>query len=147
MLSDDMEKLDIIVGKRCMEISEVIMSLSNTYNLLTTDLSYEDSLCIYPASIQIVRLSADEMSQFVAFYTHNTSLQRIGFSESSLLYIAKSRKIKVAVMDRITRKICEELGICTIQIQYKKPEIQEPFIANKDSRISKTNIFRIAACL
>lgn len=147
MLSDDMEKLDIIVGKHCMEISEVIMSLRNTYNLLTTDLSHEDSLCIYPASIQIVHLSADEMSQFVAFYSNNTSLQRIGFSESSLLFIAKSRKIKVAVMDKITRKICQELGISTIQIQYKKSQIQEPFIPNKDSRISKTNIFRIAACL
>lgn len=147
MLSDDMEKLDIIVGKHCMEISEVIMSLRNMYNLLTTDLSLEDSLCIYPASIQIVRLSADEMSQFVAFYSNHTSLQRIGFYESSLLFTAKSRKIKVAIMDKITRKICEEFGIGTIQIQYKKSEIQESFIPNKDSRISKTNIFRIAACL
>lgn len=141
-----MAKSDIIVGKHCMEISEVIMSLRNIYNLLTTDLSNYDSFCIYPSSIQILTLSAEEMAQLALFINDNNCLQKIGFSESSLLYVAKSRKIKMAVMDRITQNICDELGIDTIQIQHKKSESKETYIPNSDSRLTKKNIFR-AACL
>lgn len=143
-----MEKNNIIVGKHCMEYSDVIFSLRNTYDLITTDISTNDSVCIYPGDIDVVRLSADDMLQFLSFYYQNKSLQKIGLSESSLLFLAKTRKIKVAIMDTITQKVCEELGIETIKIQRRKTEISESTILAADTRTSRLScVFRIAACL
>lgn len=147
MLSDDMEKKNLIVGKHCMEYSEVIFSLRNTFSLITTDLSAKDSVCIYPGYISVISLSPDEMQQFVSFFYKNTLLQQIGLSESSLLFLAKSRKIKVAIMDKITQKICDELGIETIKIERIKNNIATSTIPNTNTRTSKLSIFRVAACL
>ncbi|MDE5774616.1 MAG: hypothetical protein K2H86_09215 [Muribaculaceae bacterium] len=142
-----MEKNNIIVGKHCMEYSEVIFSLKNSYALITTDLSAEDSRCLYPGYIKVISFSADDMQQFVTFFHTNNSLQKIGLSESCLLFLAKSRNIRVAIMDKITRKVCDELGIETIQIERRKTDISEPTILNKDTRTSRLSVFRIAACL
>ena len=152
MLSDNMEKNKIIVGKHCMEYSDVIFSLRNIYNLITTDLSADDSVCLYPGYINIISniisLSDDEMQQFVSFFHTNKSLQKIGFSESSLLFLAKSRKIEVAIMDTITQKICEELGIETLKIERIKNNIATSTIPNTNTRTSRlSSAFRIAACL
>ena len=130
-----------------MEYSEVIFSLRNTYNLLTTDLSAKDSVCIYPGYISVISLSPDEMQQFVSFFYKNTLLQQIGFSESSLLFLAKSRNIRVAIMDKITQKVCDELGIETIKIEHKNTEIATSTMFNKDTQTSRLRIFRVAACL
>ena len=144
---DVMEKNNIIVGKHCMELSEVIISLRNTYDLVTTDLSASDSLCVYPTYIKVICLSTEEMLQFISFFHNYTSLQKIGFSESSLLFLAQSRRIKVAVMDKITQDICKELDIETIKIERRNAEISEQPILNTNTRTSKLNILRIAACL
>ena len=109
-----MEKNNIIVGKHCMEYSDIIFSLRNSYDLITTDLSADGSVCLYPGYINVVSLSTDDMQQFFAFFHANNSLQKIALSESSLLFLAKSRKIKVAIIDKITQKIFEELGIETM---------------------------------
>ena len=142
-----MEKKNIIVGKHCMEYSEVIVSLQANYNLITTDLSVGDSVCVYPGYIRIISFSADDMQRFLSFVHNNTSLQKIGFSESSLLFLAKVRKIKVAIMDKITQKVCDELGIETIKIKRRKTDISEPTILNTDTRTSRLSVLRIAACL
>lgn len=143
-----MEKNNIIVGKHCMEYSDVIFSLRNIYNLITSDLSAEDSVCLYPGYINVISLSADEMQQFVSLFHTNKSLQKIGFSESGTLFLAKSRKIKVAIMDTITQKICEELGIETIKVERRKNEISESTILTTDTRTYRlSSVFRIAACL
>ena len=147
MLSDNMEKNKVIVGKHCMEYSEVIFSLRNTYSLITTDLSAKDSVCIYPGYISVISLSPDEMQQFVSFFYKNTLLQQIGLSESSLLFLAKSRNIRVAIMDKITQKVCDKLGIKTIKIERRKTDISEPTLLNTDTRTSRLSVFRIAACL
>ncbi|MDE7402078.1 MAG: hypothetical protein K2M87_01550 [Muribaculaceae bacterium] len=143
-----MEKNNIVVGKHCMEYSDIIFSLRNIYNLITTDLSADDSVCLYPGYISVISLSPDQMQQLVSFFHTNHSLQQIGFSESSLLFLAKSRKIKVAIMDTITQKICDELGIETIKIERRKTEISESTVLMTDVRTSRlSSAFRIAACL
>ena len=147
MLSDNMEKNKIIVSKHCMEYSDVIFSLRNSYDLITTDLSAKDSLCIYPEYIRVISFSADDMQQFVTFFHTNNSLQKIGLSESSLLFLAKSRNIRVAIMDKITQEVCDKLGIKTIKIEQRKTDISEPMILNTDTRTSRLSVFRIAACL
>ena len=142
-----MEKNNIIVDKHCMEYSEVIFSLRNTYSLITTDLSAKDSVCIYPGYISVISLSPDEMQQFVSFFYKNTLLQQIGLSESSLLFLAKSRNIGVTIMDKITQKVCDELGIETIKIEHKNTEIATSTMFNTDTQTSRLRIFRVAACL
>ena len=130
-----------------MEYSEVIISLRNTYDLITSDISANDSVCIYPGYIDVVSLSADDMQQFITFFHNNKSLQKIGLSESSLLFLAKTRKTKVAIMDKLTQKICDELDIETIKIERRKTEISGPTMLNTDTRTSRLSVFRIAACL
>ncbi len=105
-----MEKINILVGKHCMEHSDIILSLCSTYEILTTDLSVCDSLCTYPTTIKSITLSAEEMLQFTSFLSDNRCLHNIGTSESSLLFIAAKRKIKVAVMDFVTQKSLRRIG-------------------------------------
>lgn len=148
MRSDNnMDNNNLLVGKHCMEISGIILSLCSTYSLVTTDLAANDSLCIYPTSIRYITLSKEEMLQFNTFYSEHNDLHRIGFSESSLLFVAKRRKIKVAVLDIVTERICCELGIETINVSRKKSEVPKAEIASTDSGEGRLSFFRIAACL
>ena len=105
-----MKKDSIIVGKHCMEQSDVILSLCSKYDLFTTDLVECDSLYIYTTSIRNITLSSGEMLQFMSFFSENKCLHKIGFTESSLLFVAKLRKIKVAAVDVVTQSVCNELG-------------------------------------
>lgn len=139
-----------MVGKHCMEMSGIALSLCSSYSLLTTDLAANDSLCIYPTFIGNITLSKEEMLQFVSFFSDHKCLQRIGFSESSVLFIAKRRKIKVAVVDMVTRCVCDELGIETINVQSEtseKSEISETFRTTVNSNASRLRLFKIAVCL
>lgn len=147
MLSDDMEKKSLLIGKHCMEQSEIVLSLCSLYNLFTTDLASYDSLCKYPTSIVNITLSKEEILQLVSFFSDNKSLQKVGFSESSVLFIAKQRKVKVAVMDMVTQSICDELGIDTINVRNKKSEIPETVKTAVDSNASRLRLLKIAACL
>lgn len=147
MLSDNMEKNCLMVGKHCMELSGIVLPLGSSYSLLTTDIAAHDSLCIYPSCVGNITLSDEEMSQFVLFFSNNKCLHKIGFSESSVLFIAKRRKIKVAVVDAVTQCVCNELGIETINVQSRKtvtPETLRPIV---DSKASRLRLFKIAACL
>lgn len=147
MLSDNMEKNYLMIGKHCMEVSGIVLSLCPSYSLLTTDIAAHDSLCIYPASVGNITLSEEEMSQFVLFFSNNKCLHRIGFSESSVLFIAKQRKIKVAVVDVVTQHVCDELGIGTINVQSRKSGIPETVRLTVDSNAPRLRLFKIAACL
>lgn len=147
MLSDDMEKNCLMVGKHCMEISGIVLSLCPSYSLLTTDIAAHDSLCRYPASVGNIALSEEEMSQFVLFFSNNKCLHRIGFSESSVLFIAKRHNVKVAVVDTVTQCVCNELGIETINVQSRKPRSPETVRPAVDSNASRLRLFKIAACL
>lgn len=130
-----------------MEQSDVILSLCSKYDLFTTDLVECDSLYIYPTSIRNITLSSGEMLQFMSFFSENKCLHKIGFTESSLLFVAKLRKIKVAAVDVVTQSVCNELGIETIMIQHKKTVRSDNSKATFNSRTSRLNIFKIAACL
>lgn len=147
MLSDNMEKVSLLVGKHCMELSEVILSLSSAYSLYTSYFVNYDSLCTYPGSIQIISLSAEDMQQFASFFSENKILNKIGLSESSLLFIAKCRDIKVAVVDNLTQSICSELGIKTIKAKRKSIEMPMDNSTADRTQTSKFNLFKIAACL
>ena len=149
MLSNDMEKDIILVGKHCMEQSETILSLCSKYSLFTTDIAAADSLCIYPSTIKSITLSPEEMLRFASFHSEHECLQKLAFSEASLLFIAKHRKIKVAVIDTITKTVCKELNINTINVQQKKSkiEISEVCTSINDSRLNRLSVFKAAACL
>ena len=130
-----------------MESSEIIFSLGFKYVMFTTDLVANDSLCIYPTTIHSITLSADEMLRLASFISGNRCLRKIGFSESSLLYVAKQRKIAVAVGDSITQCICDELGIETIKVQRQRPENSNTSSEGTKSQTTRRSIFKIAACL
>lgn len=147
MLSDDMEKNCLMIGKHCMEISGIVLSLCSSYSLFTTDIAAYDSLCRYPTSVGNITLSKEEMSQLVLFFSENKCLHRIGLSESSVLFIAKQRKVKVAVVDAVTQCVCNELGIETINVQSRKSEIPKIVRPTADSNASRLRLFKIAACL
>lgn len=130
-----MGKDRILVGKHCMEKPEVILSLSSTYSLLTTDLAVEDSLCHYPSIINSISMSPEDILQFLSFHFDNKCLERIAFSESSLMFIAKERKIKVAVTDMVTQNICNELCIETIN-PHREKSSQSNSVGSKDYGIA-----------
>lgn len=147
MHSDHMNNQSLLVGKHCMELSEVIRLLCERFTLFTTDLAAMESFCTYPNSIQDITFSEDEMSELIAFYSENECLQKIGFAESSLLFIAKRRKIRVAAVDIITQRVCDELGIDVLKVQRKNPEPPNAEPSVNESRLSRLGLLKIAACL
>lgn len=142
-----MEKINILVGKHCMEHSDIILSLCSTYEILTTDMAACDSLCSYPTTIKNITLSAEETLQYASFFYDNKCLQKIGFSESSLLFIALKRKTRIAVMDAVTQSVCDELGIETLTVFPKHPDTSDSVMPPVESPLSRLKIFKIAACL
>ncbi|MDE5629028.1 MAG: hypothetical protein K2I69_05645 [Muribaculaceae bacterium] len=142
-----MGKINILVGKHCMEHPNVVRSLCSTYVLHTTDLAACDSLCKYPTTVKNITLAAAEMLQFASFYSDNKCLQKIGISESSLLFTALQRKIKVVVMDCITQSVCDELGIETLTVSPDSHDTSDSARPLVESPGSRLKIFKIAACL
>lgn len=146
MLSNDM-KNKLILGKYCMEKSELILSLCSSYSLLTTDLAANDSLCVYPTFVETITLSEEEMLQLLSAFVEDKYFQKIGLPESSLLFIAKRYNIKIAVADMATQCICDELGIETITVQSNKSEVSGTIRPAAKSNTSRLSFFKVAACI
>lgn len=148
MLSDEMEKSSIIVGKHCLEQSKAILSLCSKYTLITTDIASADSKCIYPDSVQIVKLSSEEICQYYAFFSEHECLSKIGFSEGTLLFVALRRKCKVAAVDDVTKKVCRELGVGIFNVVLNGYEEVDAGKFSKNSLSGRLPDFmRGAACL
>lgn len=150
MLSDQMENKKIMVGKQCMEHSEITLLLCANTTLISTDLAVAECRCLYPASIQSISLSPKEMTEFISFFSENENLQKIGFSESSLLFVARRQKIAVVVTDSLTESICKEMGIEIFKIESRgsnlspTDNVETGLKTSRKSRLG--NIIR-AACL
>lgn len=148
MLSDEMEKSSIIVGKHCLEQSKVILSLCSKYTLITTDIASADSKCIYPDSVQPVKLSSEEICQYYAFFSEHECLSKIGFSEGTLIFVALLRKYKVAAVDDVTKRVCRELGVGIFNVDLNGYEEEDAGNFSKNSLSGRIPDFmRGAACL
>lgn len=148
MLSDEMEKSSIIVGKHCLEQSKVILSLCSKYTLITTDVASAASKCIYSDSVKTVKLSSEEICQYYTFFGEHECLSKIGFSEGTLLFIALRRKCKVVTVDDVTKKVCRELGVGIFNVGLNGYEEEEAGNFSKNSLSGRLpNFMRGAACL
>lgn len=148
MQSDEMEKSDIIVGKHCLEQSKVILSLCLKYTLITTDIVYAASKCIYSDSVRTVKMSSEEMCQYYTFYNEHECLSKIGFSEGALLFVALRRKCKVAIVDDVTKKVCRELGVGIFNVVFDGHKEENVGNHSKNSLTSRFSDFiRVTACL
>lgn len=149
MLSDQMENIKIIVGKHCMEHSEIILPLSSKYTLISTDLAIAECRCIYPTCIQSISLSPKEMTEFLSLFQENPNLQKLGFSESSLLFVGSRRKIAIAVTDNLTENVCKQLGIEIFKVELNNLRFQknEGEMVIKTARPSRLSEIIRAACL
>lgn len=49
------------------------------------------------------------MLQFYSFFSENENLQKLGFTESSLLFVAFQQNIRVAVSDKLMESVCKEI--------------------------------------
>lgn len=142
-----MENLYLIVGKDCMESSQIILFLSAKYSLLTTEFAAEESVCLHHSLIENIVFSPEEMMEFARFLSENKCLQQIGFAESSMLFIARRRSIKIAVTDVVTQRVCSELGVETINIKRADTKLSNTISSFENSHVERLNIFKIAACL
>lgn len=148
MLSDEMEKTIIIVGKHCLEQSKVILSLCSKYTLITTDIASAASKCIYSDSVQTMKLSAEEICEYYTFFSEHECLSKIGFSEGTLLFMALRRECKVATVDDVTKKVCRELGVGIFNVALNGYEEDNAGNLTKNSLTSRLPDFiRGAACL
>lgn len=57
------------------------------------------------------------MLQLHSVFSENENLQKLGFVESSLLFVAVRQRIMVAVTDRLTERACKEIGIDMFKIE------------------------------
>lgn len=145
-----MENTKLIIGRHCMEQSEIVLSLCSKYTLITTDLVAAQSQCIYPKSIQSINFSPNEMLQFSSFFSENENLHRLGFAESSLLFMAIQRGIVVAVTDNMMENVCKEMGIEIFRIENRgvnRPQKDENEKNLRLSRTSRLSDLIRAACL
>lgn len=133
-----------------MEQSEIVLSLCSKYTLITTDLVAAQSQCIYPKSIQSISFSPNDMLHFCSFFTENANLQKLGFVESSLLFVAIRQRIMVAVTDNLMESVCKEIGIETFKIENRRansPQKDESEKQLRPSQTSRLSDFIRAACL
>ena len=90
------------------------------------------------------------MLQFCSFFSENANLQKLGFVESSLLFVAIRQRIMVAVTDNLMERICKEMGIEIFKIENSGAKRSQEDESEKDLRPSCTsrlsNLIR-AACL
>lgn len=145
-----MENTKIMIGRHCMEQSEIVLSLCSKYTLFTIDLVSAQSQIFYPACVQSIEFSPNEMLQFCSFFSENANLQKLGFIESSLLFVAIRRGIIVAVTDNIMENVCKEMEIETYKIENSGPNRLQKGESEKNmksSRTSRLSDFIRAACL
>jgi hypothetical protein len=116
MKSDIMNKTNLIVGKYYLERPDIIIDLSKNNLLFTTDIAYSEQKYPELSDLNILEFSETEILQYITFLSEHPYLQRIGFYEASILFVAVHRKMKVATNDAITRQVCHNLGIETIDI-------------------------------
>lgn len=148
MLSDEMEKSSIIVGKHCLEQSNMILALCSKYTMITTDIASAASKCIYSDSVQTVKLSSEEICEYYTFFNEHKCLSKIGFSEGTLLFLSLRRKCKVATVDDVTKKVCRGLGVEIFNVVLSGCEEENTGNLSKNSRVSRLPDFmRVAACL
>lgn len=136
-----------MVGKHCLEQSTIILSLCSKYTLITSDLVAADSRCSHLSSVQIVGLSSEEMCQYISFFSKHKCLEKVGFTDGSILFIAIRRKCKVAAVDTVSRNVCQELGIGIINIKSEGNQLDSTYTNQKDLRNIRLPRFMKVACL
>lgn len=116
MKSDIMNKTNLIVGKDCLERPDILIELSKENLLFTTDIAYSEQKYSNLPHLNILEFTEAEMLLYSTFFSEHSCLQKIGFYEASILYVAECRKMKVATCDAVTRHVCLDLGIATTDI-------------------------------
>lgn len=111
-----MEHINLLIGKYFLERPDAILELSRKYILFTTDIENSECANLHLSNVEIVNLTAEEMLLFASFLSEHQCLNKVGFYDASVLFVAAHCKMIVAVADVVTRQVCNDLGIDILDV-------------------------------